>query len=221
MEDAGLLEDGADPSPDQSGRYLQRLNDMINTWVTQGCKLFLIQDISVPLIQGTNLYTFGPTGTVVMTRPYRVEDAYFSDQNGIRRPLLPMARWDWDRLSQINNQGAINQYFVDKQLATLNIYLWNVPDATSALGTFHPVFRTQVTNFVAITDQIVFPTEWFMALRWGLCSDLCTGQPDAIVQRAQQNAEMYRQMLEGWDTEDAPTSIQPDPQGGFGRSRFR
>jgi hypothetical protein len=221
MEDAGLLEDGADPSADQSGRYMQRLNDLVNFWQTQGIKLFLIQDISVPITQGTNLYTFGPAGTQVMTKPLRVEDAYFSDQNGIRRPLLPMARYDWDRMSQVTNQGAVNQYFVDKQLLTLNIYLWNTPDATSALGTFHPVFRTQITTAVTINDSIMFPPEWYMALRWALASEISTGQPDSIVNRAKENSMIYKEALEAWDTEDAPTEFQPDPQGGYGRSRFR
>lgn len=221
MEDAGLLEDGADPTADQQGRYLQRLNDIVNLWQTQGLKLFLIQDIPVTLTQGVALYTFGPTGTNVMTKPLRVEDAYFSDQNGIRRPLIPLARWDWDRLSQVNNQGAINQYFVDKQLLTLNIYLWNTPDATSALGTFHPVFRTQITTFISITDSIMFPPEWYMALRWALAEDISTGQPDSIVNRAKQNAATYKELLEAWDVEDAPTEFQPDPQGGYGQSRFR
>jgi hypothetical protein len=220
MEDAGLLEDGADPSPDQSGRYLQRLNDIVNTWQVEGIKLFLIQDIPVPLTQGLSLYTFGPLGTTVMARPLEIVDAYYSSSTGVRRPLIPMSRNDWDRLSTITSQGAINQYFVDKQTTIMNVYLWNPPNQTSATGFFHPVFRTQSTNFVAITDTIMFPIEWYMALRWALASELTTGQPDSIVTRAEQKAMQYKIVLEGWDVENAPTSLQPDPQGGYGRSRF-
>jgi len=221
MEDAGLLEDGADPSADQSGRYMQRLNDMVNTWQVEGIKLFLAQDISVPLVTGQSLYTFGPAGTTVMTRPLEVVDAYYSDQNGIRRPLIPMSRFDWDRLSTITATGAINQYFVDKQTSIMNINLWNPPSATEALGRFHPVFRTQVTNFITINDSIMFPIEWYMALRWGLASDLTTGQPDSIVTRCEQKALYYKTTLENWDVENAPTQFQPDSQGGYGQSRFR
>lgn len=221
MEDAGLLERGVDPNSDDMGNYLQRLSDLVNVWQTEGCKLHLIQDVSVPLTTGLALYTFGPAGTTVMTRPLRVEDAYYSDVNGIRRPLDPLSRNDYDRLSQVNNNGTINQYFVDKQTTLIKIYLWNPPDATDALGTFHPVFRVQATNYTASSDVIGFPLEWYMALRWGLAEDLCSGQSDSIVTRCTNNAARYKAVLEGWDTEDAPVEFRPDPQGGYSGSRFR
>lgn len=220
MEDAGQLEDGSDPTPDQQGRFIQRLNDIVNVWQTQGLKLFLLQDISVPLVQGQTLYTFGPSGTTVMTRPLEVIDAYYSSSTGIRRPLLPMARFDWDRLSTITSQGAVNQYFVDKQALQMTIYIWNPPDATAAQGTFHPILRTQAGNYTTINDTILFPIEWWMALRWALASEICAGQPDSIVARCEKQALYYKTILEDWDVENAPTQFQPDPQGGYGRSRF-
>jgi hypothetical protein len=43
--------------------------------------------------------------------------------------------------------------------------------------------------------------------------------PEAIIQRCTGKAEVFRQKLEGWDVEDAPTYFQPDTQWLTG-SRF-
>ena len=93
------------------------------------------------------------------------------------------------------------------------------PDATAATGTGHLIIQQQVTIFTNLTDTISFPEEWRMALRWGLADDICTGQPQATMDRCEKRAGTYRTMLEDWDVEDAATSFAPDQRigqaGGF------
>lgn len=221
MEDAGLLPEGATPSGEQYAKGLNTLNDIINLEQTQGLKLFLLQDQTVPLVQGQGTYTFGPTGTTVMAKPARVIEAYYSDVNGIRRPLIPLSWDDKVRLSQINQQGAINSYFVDKQATYLSVFFWLLPDATAVTGTAHLILQTQATNLVQLTDQTMFPPEWFIFLRWALADELATGQPQSIMDRCQARAERYRRMLEDWDVEDAPTQFQPDSRMNYHSGGFR
>lgn len=218
---SGLLADEQEPSSSQYADGMSRLNEMVNIWQTQGLKLFLNEDVSVTLTAGTYLYTFGPTGTVVRIKPTRVIDAYYSDVNGIRRPLIPIARTDWDRLSQITQSGQINSYFVDKQVATLNVYFWLVPDATAATGTAHLIFQNQVGNFTQLNDVSTFPVEWALALIWGLADELATGQPKVIMDRCAGRATSYRTALEDWDVEDAPTQFQVDQRAGWSQGGFR
>lgn len=221
MQDAGLLAEGDEPNSDQLATNLVRLNDMVNLWQTQGIKLFLLEDISIPLVQGQGLYVVGPAQGVNMTKPLRGLQAYFLDQNNIRRPLVALSWDEWMRLSQINQQGSISSYFIDKQATFLNVHFWMPPAAADATGTGHILFQTQVTNYVSITDQTAFPQEWFIALRWGLADEISTGQSQAIMQRCQQRAVAYRTALEDFDVEDTTTQFAPDQRQTYNAQSFK
>jgi len=221
MQDAGLLADGDEPNSDQLATNLLRLNDMINLWQTQGLKLFLWQDIAIPLVAGQGLYTVGPAQNVNMTKPLRGLQAYYLSTNNIRRPLVVLSWDEYTRLSQVTQSGSINSYFIDKQSTFLNVHFWLPPDSTDALGTGHILFQTQVTNYVSLTDQTAFPQEWFLALRWGLADEISTGQPQPIMDRCEKRAAAYRTALENWDVEDAPTMFVPDQRMGYSQGSFR
>lgn len=209
-QDSGLVQDGDSPDSAQLADGMMRLNDMANLWVTQGVKLWLITDQSIPLVAGTDTYTLGPSGSVNMTRPLQVFEAYYLDSSNNRTPLSILSWTDWARLSQVTTQGALNSILVDKQQTLLSIRTWQVPDTTEATGTLHVLLRNQVTNVTMLTDTIGFPIEWAMALRWGLASDLAMGQPTAIMQRCDQRAETFRMALDEWDADDASVMFSLD-----------
>jgi hypothetical protein len=218
-QDAGLIAEGDSINSEQIVTGLRKLTDLVNLWQTQGIKLWLNVDTTITLVAGTATYTLGPAGSVVMVKPPRVLDAYYRDANGIRRPLVPMAWADYIRLSQITQTGAVNSYFVDKQATQLSVFFWLVPDATAALGTAHLLLQTQVTNPISVTETVNFPVEWRIALRWGLADEICTGQPQAIMDRCQQRALAYRTALEDWDVEDVSVRFAADTRGHTGGFR--
>lgn len=220
-KDAGLLQDGDEPNGEQLAEAMTRMNDMVNLWQTQGLKLFLLTDQSVTLVAGQSKYTLKPSGDVNIVKPLRALQAYYRDINGVRRPLVPLSWDEWNRLSIINQTGQINSYFVDKQVLELDVYFWLVPDTTAATGTAHLLLENQVTNVVSLTDNYGFPMEWAMALRWGLADELATGQPTSIMQRCETKARAYREALEDWDVEDAPTTFTPDQRVLYAGQAFR
>ena len=203
--DAGLLQEGESPNSEQLVSGMRKLTDLINLWQTQSLKLWLNTDVTVALVAGHGTYLLGPSGDVNIVKPLRVLEAYVKSASGIRRPLTPLAWADYVRLSQVNQTGQINSYFVDKQQSLLSVLFWPVPDTVAAAGTVHLVVQSQVINFIALNETINFPIEWRIALRWGLADEICTGQPQAIMDRCQQRATTYRAALEDWDVEDAPT----------------
>ncbi len=219
--DAGLIQEGQTLNPEQIVSGMRRLTGMINLWQTQGLKLWLNVDTPVILTAGIGTYTLGPAGTVVMTKPLRVIEAYWLSSAGNRTPLTVLSWDDYIRLSQVNQTGAINSYFVDKQQSVLSVFFWLIPDATAATGTGHVLLQTQVTNFIAVNETMNFPIEWRLALHWGLADEVCTGQPQAIMDRCEKRAGMYRAALEDWDVEDAPTRITPDQRMMAHTGRFR
>lgn len=219
--DAGLLQEGQAPNSEQLVAGMRKLQDLVNLMQTQGLKLWLNVDTAVTLTAGQSTYTFGAAGTVVMAKPPRVVDAWYADANGIRRPLTPLSWYDYARLSILSQTGQINSYFVDKQQSLLSVFFWLTPDATAATGTAHLLLQQQVAQFANVTETMNFPTEWRIALRWGLADELATGQPQAIMDRCQQRAIQYRQILEDWDVEDAPTRFAPDSRSQYATGSFR
>lgn len=226
MRDAGLLAETDEPKSDQVVEYSNRLNDVINYFGTQGLKLWTWTDMNIPLIQGQTTYTIGPGLNINMTKPLRVLQGYYNDttnaSNPVRRPIYPLSWDEWLRLSTVNTQGAISQYFVDKQATKLNVSFWLTPDSTAATnGSVHLLLEGQIANFTGVTDTMAFPQEWFIALRWNLADEICTGQPAEIMQRCAQKAMTFRTALEDWDVEDASTYFKPDTRFGTTMSKFR
>jgi hypothetical protein len=220
-EDAGRCSLGNTISAAQSARGIARLVDIINLWATQGLKVWLQQDIAIPLTAGQGLYILSPTGDVVMTRPLQCLQGYYLTSQGVQQPLTVLSRQEFAQLSQVNINGAISSYFCDKQATFMGVYPWNVPDVTAATGTIHLILRVACPTPVLSTDGLVFPVEWVIALRWALADEISTGQAKDIQDRCAQRAQSYRSALEDFDVEDAPTSFAPDMRTGYGTNSFR
>lgn len=219
--DSGVVQEGDDPNSEQLAIGMNRLNDIINLWQTQGIKLFLLSDQSVTLVSGQRDYTFFPTGDVNIAKPLRAEQGYYLDSSSVLRPIYPLSWDEWLRLSTQTTQGSISQYFVDKQYNKLKVSFWLTPDSTAAGGTAHLMLRTQATLPTMLTDVLVFPPEWFIALRWAFADEVCTGQPQAIMDRCRANAVLYRSMLEDFDVEDTSTVFQVDTSQGSHVGAFK
>ena len=222
LGDCGLLSAGVTPSGELLASSLRRLRDVINTAQLKGLKLWLQTDLSIALVASRATYTLGPGGTVNMTKPLQVISGYFADNStpASRRPLNPLAWADYTQLGQVANTGAINSYFVDRQQTLLRVTFWPVPDATAALGTAHLIIRQQAVNPTELDETLNFPEEWRMYLRWALAADMATGQPQAVIDRCEQKAAMYEELLTSWDIEDAPTTITPDTQMAYPTNSF-
>lgn len=220
-QDAQRLARFASLSADQEADGLDRLNDIINLWQTQGMKLFLDVEHTVTLAASQQLYSFMTGGDVSVSRPLEVKFASYWDSDSNSRPLQPISRQEWMALSNRTTEGSVNQYFVETLYDRLNLYLWNTPDTTAATGTLRVVVRSQATNPALISSAVVFPPEWAIALRWGLADELASGMPDATQTRCQLRAQAYREALEAWDVENGTeTYFQPDPRSAH-YSRFR
>lgn len=213
MLDAGLVQLGQSPNGEQFADCFNRLNQLITFETTQGLKLWLQRDLSITPVAGQQKYSIKTGGDVNTPKPMRAIQGYYLDSTSSnRRPIYPLSWDEWMRLSQTNQTGQVSQYFVDKQQLSLDVYMWLIPDATAATGTIHLLIEGPVTNFVGLTDTMNFPNEWGVGLHWMLAADICTGQPQAVIQRCEMKAKQYLDALRNWDVEDAPTQFVPDMQ---------
>jgi len=230
MRDAGYLGSGTDATSEELARFMPRLNELANWWQTKGIKLWLEEDLSFTPVQGYNCYQFGTqvTNTVpgtyfLVAKPLRFKEGFWVDNTGNSRPLLPiLSRNEWDYLSTRTQQGAISQFYVDKQQNYTNLFLWLTPDLYSATqGQVHVVAQAQVNNVISLTDAMNLPIEWFMALHWNLASQIDQGQPKEVQDKNTQMAEMTLTALEDWDVEDASVTFQPDYRLQYQQNSFR
>lgn len=219
LRDCGRLQYGSTPTSEVYDDALARLNDLINTWQTQGLKLWLNSILSVTLVEDQVTYTVGPDASPATLKPARIIAGWYVSSGGARRPLTPLSWTDYYSLSNHATSGAVNSYFVDKQLSNLVVKLWSPPDEDAATGTVELLRQEQAVAWTELDADIAFPVEWFQALRWGLADEMCSGQPQLIMERCERKANMYRELLEDWDVEDAPTRLTPD-MSGMSRSRF-
>ena len=218
---AGLIQSGDEPGGIQYADGMLRLNSLVNFLQIKGLKLWLIEDLAIPLVVGQQMYSMGPSGNYVIAKPLRVTQAYFLDTSSVQTPLVNLSYSDYKMLSQVNQQGALSSYMIDRQLTTTNVYVWNVPDSVAATGTLHVIARTQTPQMVSLSDNTAFPPEWALTLEWGLANLLTTGQPDSIVSRCQQMADYFREELENSDVEDSSVSFAPDNRSMYFESGFR
>jgi len=220
LKDAGLLQQGATAPAELLADGLNRMGDMIAAWQTQGIKLWLNSIQSITLTAGVATYTLGPGGSILAIKPTRVLQGWYVLSTNNRYMLNPLSWDEYNTLGNLATQGALNSYFVDKQQANLVVKFWQVPDTQAATGTVELLIQRQADSPGTLTETVLFPVEWYLALRWGLADEFATGQPALIMERCERKAKEYRKMLEDWDVEDTATRFQPSGLMGGLRRRF-
>lgn len=220
MRDAGLLARGDEPNSDDYAEYARRLCDIINVAQIEGIKLFVLGEMGVTLVSGTQSYTLDAPTNAPPSKHQWILAARIADSDGNSRELIELSWDEWHRLSNKTSEGMISHYFVDRQATSISVKFWNIPDDAEADNTLTLVVRKQIDNPTNLTDDVSFPQEWRMYLRWALADDICTGQPVAIMDRCQQRMLYYKEILENADVETAPTKFQPDMMQAYSGGSF-
>jgi hypothetical protein len=202
--DAGLLAEEDELDSGRYAEYFRRLNDVINVSQVTGLHLWLTKEITITPIAGIYLYSINPVTGSVPSRHLDVQEFRFQYTAGSTIPLWPIAWQDWNILDK-SSSGFPNSYMVDKTVNSLDVKVWPIPDTNVvASGNFIAIVKTQVTNSFNLEDNVEFPQEWRIYLRWALADDICTGQPKEIMDRCAIRAMQYREVLENFDVQNAP-----------------
>jgi len=147
--------------------------------------------------------------TTPLMRPLRVpEGRRYVYTSQIETPLIALSRFDYDYLPNKYNTGTVTQFFYDPQqgrgayssaIGLMNA--WPTPsDNTSAIRF---VAQRQIQDINSLADNVDFPSEWLMALRWNLAVEMAPefDVPPDRFDRLKAKADEWFLRASAWDKE--------------------
>ena len=188
--------------------FLRLLNDMIKQWEGAGVYLHTIQDVTVTLDGSSQSYTMSPTGDVVTGRPLRCISARRVDSDGYETPVELISREDYKRIPLKAATGPVTLAAYEKQATYGTLYVWPLGETTDTLSVS---IQRPIDIFDSSTDAGDFPSEMFLALKYGLAAILAdgTGLDLTVRQTIKAEARQYFDVLKCNDQETTSLFIQP------------
>ena len=174
LKTANVIGVGQTPLAQDINDSFNQLNMMMAQWQRRRYMVYELVTVSLQST-GAESYTIGLGQQFNITRPVKLEFAYFRMNSGTPLPVdYPLqvlrAQEDYDRIS-IKNLNAFPQYvYYDTGFPVGNIYVWPVPNNQYEI--FLSVM-VQLQKFNTISDEIILPPEYLDALHWNLARRLC------------------------------------------------
>lgn len=162
LELCGVIQATETPSADDVTSCARKLNMLIKSWVSLGYHIWAQSEATQTLVAGTYSYTLGSNGN----RPWRINDMWLRDSDGLDRPIDLISREEYNALPDKTTQGKPVKAYYDRQKLTGTLKLWPAPD--SATDTVYYVQQRVLQDFNASTDSPDLATEWGLAVCYNL-----------------------------------------------------
>lgn len=197
LSDAQIIGVGQTPLAEDMNDGLVRLNRMIGTINRRRWLVFHLQDI-VALGNGTNALTVGAGGNFNVTRPDRIESAYFRKNAGAGNPLdyplmLLPSREDYSHIAMKNLTTWPQCGFYDASYPTGTLYIYPVPDTTFEV---HIVIKSPLTTLSNLSTILSLPPEYEEFLHYQLALRFCgkygVEAPNVVAAMARSSAAAVR-----------------------------
>jgi len=171
---ANVIGVGQTPNATDINDCFNQLNMMLAQWQRRRYMVYNLVTTS-KVATGQISYTIGTGGDFNITRPVKLESAFFRMQSGSPLPVdYPLevlrANEDYNRIS-IKKLNAFPQYiYYNTGYPLGTIYVWPVPNNQYEI--FLTVM-TQLEAFQTITDTVTMPPEYLSAMQWNLARIIC------------------------------------------------
>jgi len=207
----GIYDPSVNIQPADQTTCMFSLNVMCKAMVSKGLPLWTVQEITVPMVQGTTTYTVGTANIF----PLRILQAYIRDSNGNDTILEVVSRYEYNTNGAKTTQSTPNQLFYDPQLAAQTITVFGAPpDATT---TIHLVIQRQFYDFTLTSDNPDFPQEAYLMLCYGL-ADMISLKYRVKAQERQEialKAKIYKEEFFANQQDYVPIQITPGDDFGM------
>ena len=195
----GVLSSGENMSADEGTDGLSSLNELLESWSTEGLLIYTVARESFSFVAGTASYTMGSGGTFNTTKPMLIEQVGVIDSS----TEYPCDIINVQRFSEIPSKSSQSQIplqvYVSEQATTKTLTFYPVPSTTNQAVIYS---RKPFTAFSTLSESISIPQGYQRALRYNLGCELAIEYGKQIEPRIEQEAnklkaQLMRQNLKG------------------------
>jgi len=186
-------------------------NMLLSRWSNQGVNLWAVDQVTVPLVQGTATYSV-PANTVMMLDAY-VTTGTTGTASEIDRIILPVSRTEYASYPNKQQQGFPTIYWFDRLLSP-TVTLWPVPDGNEVNLVYYRVRQIQDSAFTA-GQTVEIPYLWLEAFAFGLAQRLAMTYRPELVATLKPSADEAYQIAAEQNVENANTYISPQIAGYY------
>jgi hypothetical protein len=225
LQDLSVLEEGAQPSATALQKAAFSLNLIIKNWQIDGIKLWTIDNLTIPLTVDKTTYTIGPSASydINSNKPLKVIQGFLRNMSVdpyVDIPMQPLSRQEYNMLGSKFSTGTTNSYFFNPKVEYGELSVFLTPDTNTSVNyNLIIVVQRELMDMTKPTNNFDFPSEWFLALKWGLMSELASSydKPLADRQYYDAKAKFFKDELVDWDVENASVFFVPDIRMGLNK----
>lgn len=186
------IEAGASPTADESADGLEALNAMLASWNNDTLSIYAYQDESITLVNGTNSYTLGPTGTKVTTRPIRIIDARVVESS-TEYPVELITKRRWDSIAyKATTSNIASMAYYEPSMPNGTLYVYPTP---STGNTLKIATWVQLSAFATLATTVTLPPGFERALAYNLAVEIAPEYEREAPPTVQRIAESSREGL--------------------------
>ncbi len=215
LANIGVIAAGETPSAGDYTACAFKLNMILKTLNIEGYLLWCYLNVTIPLVSGAGSYTVGPTGGVTTGgRPLRIAQAWnYNSTTNAKIQMIQLSRNDFNVLTPANSPGIPTNFYYDPQLNNGIINIWPVINQTG----YSIIISEErpIEDITASGQNFDLPVEWLLPLSWILTDEICHRYTVNLqkTQMIQQRAEMWREKISNWGTQEPPSIyFTVDPQ---------
>jgi hypothetical protein len=209
----GVIATGQNPSPDDLDNASMALNMLIGMLRAKGMPMWARSTYSFSTTLNTPTYSIGTGQTFNTPYPLKILQVYRTI-DGNRLDMDVEADYNFNQLP-VSSPGIPIKLAYQAGNNVGTIKLWPTPDSTAASALFTIVYQRPFQYFMAATDTMDFPEEWYLPLVYNLAVLIApewgVALPDRQMLSAQ--ADKFTDEVLGMGQEDASMFIQPYRQG--------
>jgi hypothetical protein len=162
-------------NPEGANQAQRVFNRMIFKWSAKRLYLYDTPKINVPLSNGVQSYTLGPSGVFVQTRPTMIQAAQISLPGSSYTPslsILDSAKWAAirDKGATCSANGLPQDIWPEMSYPNITLWLWTIPANNAIL---YLDIWNQLQQINTLFDELSFPPGYEEAIVHNLAAELC------------------------------------------------
>ncbi len=213
MRIAQVYQIGEEPSADEAADCLTALNAMLSSWSNEKLMVYVSTMATLPMVSNQSVYTIGPTGDLVTTRPMSLGQGSYITYQYITYPL------------EIIDSTQYSSIPYKAQTAIIPIYGWFSPTYPDATLTIWPVPTSTdvdfvlemwcaLTEFATLSTDVSLPPGYEDAIAYNLAVRIAPEFNAAISQAAVMMANSTKRSIKRQNTRVPMLTVPFEVLGG-------